>query len=71
MAVTTAGQRPRFSERVKAGINRRLMRKINGWYYRDAGGENRPAFYNIHETYPILRPLDENYPVIRKLPSDS
>lgn len=39
---------------------------VNRWYYREAGGEDRPAFYDIDKTYPSLRELDRNYSVIRE-----
>jgi aspartyl/asparaginyl beta-hydroxylase (cupin superfamily) len=39
---------------------------FNWRYHREAGGENRPPFYDIDETYPTLRLLDQSYPVIRK-----
>lgn len=39
---------------------------LNGRYSRSAGGENRPAFYDIDKTYPSLRILDQNYDVIRE-----
>jgi hypothetical protein len=39
---------------------------VNRLYYRDAGGEKRPAFYNIDEIYPSLRELDRNYSFIRE-----
>jgi len=38
---------------------------LNGRYRKSAGGENRPAFYDIDKTYPSLRILDQNYDVIR------
>jgi aspartyl/asparaginyl beta-hydroxylase (cupin superfamily) len=48
---------------------RRLVRKgldVNRRYYLAAGGEGRPAFYDIDKIYPCLRELDQNYPVIRE-----
>jgi hypothetical protein len=53
-------------------MKRRLKRAVksaldvNRSYYRDAGGEMRPAFYNIDEIYPSLRELDRTYSVIRE-----
>lgn len=38
---------------------------LNGRYRKSAGGDNRPAFYDIDKTYPSLRILDKNYDVIR------
>jgi len=53
---------------------RRLIKKViphpvqilNGLYSAAAGGENRPAFYDIDQVYPSLRILDQNYRVIRE-----
>ena len=39
---------------------------LNGRFSKSAGGENRPAFYDIDKTYPCLRLLDKNYGVIRE-----
>jgi aspartyl/asparaginyl beta-hydroxylase (cupin superfamily) len=53
-------------------ISQRVLRKawgtldINRRYAKAAGGENRPAFYDIDNTYPCLRLLDRNYAVIRE-----
>ena len=41
------------------------LRQLNRLYAQASGGENRPAFYNIDETFPDLRELDRNYSVIR------
>jgi aspartyl/asparaginyl beta-hydroxylase (cupin superfamily) len=38
---------------------------VNWRFKRHAGGEGRPAFYDIDATYPSLRILDRAYPVIR------
>ena len=38
---------------------------VNWRFKRHAGGEERPAFYDIDATYPSLRILDRSYPVIR------
>jgi aspartyl/asparaginyl beta-hydroxylase (cupin superfamily) len=58
-----AGLKRRVKNRVKKVLD---LDRINRLYARAAGGENRPAFYNIDETYPSLRELDRNYPVIRQ-----
>jgi aspartyl/asparaginyl beta-hydroxylase (cupin superfamily) len=56
----------------KTGMLRRVKRlvkntvDVNRWYYRSAGGENRPAFYDIDQIYPSLRELDRNFPIIRE-----
>jgi len=39
---------------------------LNWRYSLSAGGDNRPAFYDIDKTYPSLRILDQNYDVIRE-----
>ena len=38
---------------------------MNKRFSSSAGGENRPAFYDIDRTCPSLRLLEQNYPVIR------
>ena len=52
----------------RSSVGRKLKKlvDINRRYYRAAGGEARPAFYDIDATYPCLRVLDENYAVIRQ-----
>ena len=42
-----------------------LIAGMNNSFSASAGGENRPAFYDIDKTYPSLRLLDQNYPIIR------
>ena len=64
MTATTEPSKPTLKRLLKQSAKKVL--DINRWYYRAAGGENRPAFYNIDETYPSLRILDQNYPVIRQ-----
>ena len=44
----------------------RFIRVLNRLYRRSAGGEDRPAFYDIDETLPCLRLLDKNYAAIRE-----
>ena len=67
-----AGNNYRPKAKHSARVKRRLKRAVkstldvNRWYYRDAGGEDRPAFYDIDKTYPSLRELDQNYAVIRE-----
>lgn len=39
---------------------------MNALYYRDAGGEKRPAFFDIDKTYPSLRVFDRNLSVIQE-----
>ena len=48
----------------KATVKKKLHR-INESFSVSAGGENRPAFYDIDKTYPALRILDRNYSTIR------
>ncbi len=43
----------------------RVLRALNALYYRDAGGESRPPFFDIDATYPSLRVLDQNLAVIQ------
>jgi aspartyl/asparaginyl beta-hydroxylase (cupin superfamily) len=56
----------------RASILKRVVNRayraldLNRRYSRSAGGENRPAFYDIDKTYPCLRILDQNYAVIRE-----
>lgn len=66
MTAIATGYKPSFSRRLKTAAWHRFLGKINRRYWRDAGGNNRPAFYNIDETCPILRELDRNYSVIRE-----
>jgi aspartyl/asparaginyl beta-hydroxylase (cupin superfamily) len=64
MSAEIASRKPSALRRAK-----RLVRNcidVNRWFYRAAGGENRPAFYNIEQTYPCLLELDRNYAVIRE-----
>lgn len=62
MAATTTIPEPGISQRLKQSVKNVI--DVNRWYYRSAGGESRPAFYNIDDTYRSLRELDGNYPVI-------
>ena len=39
---------------------------LNERYCKSAGGDDRPAFYDIDKTYPSLRILDKNYDAIRE-----
>lgn len=39
---------------------------VNWRFKRAAGGDQRPAFYDIDKTYPAFRLLDRGYPVIRE-----
>ena len=63
MPLSTSGK-PSILRKAKRAAKSVL--DINQWYFRAAGGNNRPAFYDIDETYPCLRELDRNYPVIRE-----
>ena len=64
MTATTETPKPTLKRRLRQTAKKML--DVNRLYARAAGGENRPAFYNIDETYPALRELDRNYPVIRQ-----
>jgi aspartyl/asparaginyl beta-hydroxylase (cupin superfamily) len=68
MPALTTDQKPSIPRRVKRRLKRSVKSAldVNRWYYRDAGGEKRPAFYDIDEIYPSLRELDRNYSVIRE-----
>ncbi|MBL1080291.1 aspartyl/asparaginyl beta-hydroxylase domain-containing protein [Nocardia sp. 2] len=43
-----------------------LLGKISVWFSRTAGGDSRPAFYDIDQTYPALRVIDAAYPAIKR-----
>lgn len=45
---------------------RHVTHAVNKFFFRNCGGRERPAFYDIDETCPELRLLDENWPVIRE-----
>jgi aspartyl/asparaginyl beta-hydroxylase (cupin superfamily) len=64
MAAHAPSQKPKVLRRLKS-LARNVL-DINRWYYRAAGGENRPAFYDIDAIYPSLRELDRNHAVIRE-----
>lgn len=66
MTAIATNQKPSISRRLKASAKNRVIGNVNRRYWRDAGGDNRPAFYDIDKTYPSLRELDRNYPVIRE-----
>ena len=68
MSAITTDQKPSIPLRMKQRLKRAVKSAldVNRLYYRDAGGEKRPAFYNIDEIYPSLRELDRNYSVIRE-----
>ncbi|CAN0439772.1 unnamed protein product, partial [Phaeothamnion confervicola] len=43
-----------------------LQRRINWMFARQAGGLQRPAFFDIDQTYPALRVLDRSKDAIRE-----
>ena len=49
-----------------ARFARNPVRTVNWRFKRAAGGDQRPAFYDIDQTYPAFRLLDRNYDVIRE-----
>jgi aspartyl/asparaginyl beta-hydroxylase (cupin superfamily) len=51
---------------VVKGMLKRSVAVLNDRYRAAAGGQDRPAFYDIEKTYPCLRLLDENHAVIRE-----
>jgi hypothetical protein len=57
MSAITTEQKPSISRRTKRRLKRAVKSAldVNRLYYRDAGGEKRPAFYNIDEIYPSPR----------------
>lgn len=42
-----------------------ILDRVNDWFLRTAGGESRPVYYDVDETYPALRAVDAAYPQIR------
>jgi aspartyl/asparaginyl beta-hydroxylase (cupin superfamily) len=40
-------------------------RKVNSWFLRTAGGDQRPAYFDIDRHYPQLRRIDRAFPEIR------
>ena len=46
--------------------NRGLIGALNRMFAREAGGAQRPPFFDIDKTYPALRLLDRNQAVIRQ-----
>jgi aspartyl/asparaginyl beta-hydroxylase (cupin superfamily) len=53
---------------IRSPIKRAITKGVvglNGLFSSSAGGNDRPAFYDIDRTYPALRLLDRNYPIIR------
>jgi aspartyl/asparaginyl beta-hydroxylase (cupin superfamily) len=40
-------------------------RWVNSWFLRTAGGDGRPAYYDIDSYYPQLRQIDHAFPEIR------
>jgi aspartyl/asparaginyl beta-hydroxylase (cupin superfamily) len=48
------------------GFARDPIAALNWRFSRAAGGDGRPAFYDIDKTYPAFRLLDRSYPVIRE-----
>lgn len=46
-------------------IAARMQLALNSWYARTAGGDDRPAFYDIDATCPALRRIDRAFPAIR------
>ena len=43
-----------------------ILRAVNRLFRREAGGDGRPAFFDIDATYPELRLLDRHQAVIRE-----
>lgn len=49
-----------------ATLGERFVWRLNRLFANEAGGEARPAFFDIDETYPSLRVLDRNFDVIKQ-----
>ena len=47
-------------------LERHATHAVNKLFFRACGGRERPAFYDIDETFPALRLLDENAALIRE-----
>jgi aspartyl/asparaginyl beta-hydroxylase (cupin superfamily) len=45
---------------------KKVTRSVNRRFKRAAGGDKRPAFYDIDATLPVFRLLDRNFAVIRE-----
>jgi aspartate beta-hydroxylase/beta-hydroxylase len=43
-----------------------LRRGLNTLFYRCIGGDRRPVFFDVRETYPELEAIDANYDAIRE-----
>ena len=64
MATTSLPILPHIKNVAKKGV-KGLVAGMNNKFTDSAGGENRPAFYDLDKTYPSLRLLDRNYSIIR------
>jgi len=42
------------------------LKAVNGFFDLHTGGQQRPVFFDIDETYPSLRKIDQKYPAIRE-----
>ncbi len=51
---------------LKRRISLALWRAVDHIYYRHAGGDERPVFYDVDRTYPALRAIDRNLDVIQE-----
>jgi aspartyl/asparaginyl beta-hydroxylase (cupin superfamily) len=43
-----------------------IKKALNPMFYRAAGGENRPVFFNIEKTFPALLEIEKHFDVIKK-----
>jgi aspartyl/asparaginyl beta-hydroxylase (cupin superfamily) len=61
-------QRPKRSLRQRAWgrLGRGLGKLVDRGFFRHAGGERRPVFFDVERTQPALRVIDQNYDVIRQ-----
>ncbi len=46
-------------------LEQKATHAVNRFFFDNCGGLERPAFYDIDETFPALRLLDRNFEVIR------
>ena len=56
----------RFSTAMEHVARKTLLNSVNTFLDLFTGGEKRPAFFDIDETYPLLRVFDRNYAVIKR-----
>ncbi len=55
-----------LTQRAWGKLGRGLGKLVDRAYYRHAGGEGRPVFFDVERTHPALRVIDEGYDTIRE-----